>query len=441
MVSEFKKTNRFPIRAVHLDLKGLVPTYARLLELLELFASANYNALFIEWEDMFPWSVYEQFRSHAAYTEMQVSGICEKAASLGIQVIPIVQSFGHMETFLKVEKYAHLREQQDRTDCLNPLAEGASDFVIKLIEDVIKLVPNISYFHIGADEVWTLGSNPDTSSFIKKYGKGKLFLHHIKPILKYLCDRNVRPILWHDMLSEWDSNSLRELADLADVMIWDYTSDFESPDSLAQLKYVKDFADAGIKLWAATAFKGADGNSSDLPILKNRHKNAFAWYENAENIEFKGIVATGWNRYSTGQPQCEPIEAALDSVVSIGEILCNGTLGDYTKKLTDTDNMERFNNCKSLLRDFSDSRRYCWITIQLLHELFALSEIDSSRRGSGRMQDNYGRLEVKLNQLKDLSNKVIKEFSGLVEQECLDMYVSERILAIENAKKNLDMRF
>jgi len=437
-MSESKKTNRFSVRAVHLDLKGLVPAYERLLELLELYASANYNALLIEWEDMFPWSVDERFRSQTVYSDAQVCGICEKAASLGLQVIPLVQSFGHMETFLKVGKYAHLREQQDRTDSLNPLAEGASGFVIELIEDVIRLMPDISYFHIGSDEVWTLGSNPATSSFIKKHGKGKLFLHHIKPILKYLCDRDIRPILWHDMLIDWDANSLCEIGDLADVMIWDYTSDFEEPDTLGQLKYVKVFTDAGMNLWGGAAFKGADGNTSDLPILENRHKNALAWYENAKDIEFKGIAATGWNRYSTDQPQCEPLEAALDSLVSMGEILHSGSTGDYSGKLTDTKNLMRFENCKSVLSEFSAIRARCWTNIQLLFEFCALAHLDPLRRGSGRIQDYSGRLDAGLSQLKDISNKVIKEFDGLTEQKCIEEYVSERISAIENAKKALE---
>ncbi|MGN0872403.1 MAG: hypothetical protein ACI4UV_14560, partial [Victivallales bacterium] len=44
------------IRALHIDLKGCVPEFRRLLRQLEIYAAAHYNAVLIEWEDMFPWS-------------------------------------------------------------------------------------------------------------------------------------------------------------------------------------------------------------------------------------------------------------------------------------------------------------------------------------------------------------------------------------------------
>jgi hypothetical protein len=40
-----------PVRALHLDLKGLPPTLPRLLSLLKLAKASGYNALLVEWED------------------------------------------------------------------------------------------------------------------------------------------------------------------------------------------------------------------------------------------------------------------------------------------------------------------------------------------------------------------------------------------------------
>lgn len=172
--------------------------------------------------------------------------------------------------------------------------------------------------------------------------------------------------------------------------------------------------------------------------MENRQKNALAWYENANNSKFKGIVATGWNRYSTGQPQCEPLEAALDSLVSVGEILHSGEIGDYLKLLLDTNNMIRFENFKSSLHEFSIIRKRCWTNIQLLFEFCTLEQLEPLRGGSGRIEDYYKRLGPDLIQLKNISNKATKQFADLIERECLDMYFSERISAIENANKTLE---
>jgi hexosaminidase len=113
------------IRCLHLDLKGQPPTPQRLLSLLELLAKARYNAVLVEWEDMFPWTCDERFRCETAYKPEELKAFVAKAKELGIDIIPLVQCLGHLETPLKFPEYAHLREVPDRPDVLNPLAEGA----------------------------------------------------------------------------------------------------------------------------------------------------------------------------------------------------------------------------------------------------------------------------------------------------------------------------
>ena len=55
-------------RCVHLDLKGTPPSSERLLSLLKMFSAARYNSILVEWEDAFPWTVDERFRSETAYS-------------------------------------------------------------------------------------------------------------------------------------------------------------------------------------------------------------------------------------------------------------------------------------------------------------------------------------------------------------------------------------
>src|SRR5688500_16926012 len=126
-----------PIRGVHLDLKGLPPTAPRLLELLELFAAARFNCLLVEWEDSFPWTCDPRFRAATAYTAADVAAFHRRARQLGLNVIPLVQSLGHMETPLRIADYAPLRELPDRIDGLNPLAPGARELVARMVDDVL----------------------------------------------------------------------------------------------------------------------------------------------------------------------------------------------------------------------------------------------------------------------------------------------------------------
>ena len=133
-----------PIRGVHMDLKGTPPTPERFERHLELFARLRYNAVLIEWEDTFPYAVDERFRCETAYTAEQVRRFCDRARKLGMEVVPLVQCLGHMETPLSVADYAPLREVPHRADVLNPLADGARELVERMVEDVLSHCGEIS---------------------------------------------------------------------------------------------------------------------------------------------------------------------------------------------------------------------------------------------------------------------------------------------------------
>ena len=93
------------VRAIHIDLKGMPPRMERLLQLLRLYADAGYNTLLIEWEDMFPWKE-EKFRRAEAYTEKDVQMLAERAAGLNLEIIPLIQSYGHLENVLRHDAHA-----------------------------------------------------------------------------------------------------------------------------------------------------------------------------------------------------------------------------------------------------------------------------------------------------------------------------------------------
>ena len=68
-------------RGLHLDLKGVPPTAERLLSLLDLLAAARFNAVLVEWEDMFPWTVDERFRCETAYTKRKCRRLPKRPSS------------------------------------------------------------------------------------------------------------------------------------------------------------------------------------------------------------------------------------------------------------------------------------------------------------------------------------------------------------------------
>jgi hexosaminidase len=301
---------------VHLDLKGLPPTAHRLVELLKLFAAARYNVVLVEWEDSFPWTVDERFRSPTAYRPADIRQFTETARALGLELIPLVQCLGHMETPLSVPDYEHLRELPDQAASLDPLNPDSRQLIQRMVDDVLKLMPETRYFHLGGDESWTFGKSPATRAYVEKHGKGALHLAHVEPILDALRARGIRPILWHDMMIDSDSQTLKFLAAKSDLMSWGYIGHPDTSGGQHATEYYRRIHQPGIVLSGATAYKGCaaetvERHTSDRPELRQREENALAWTEIAERFNYAGVVATAWSRWSVDTLQCVPIDAAL----------------------------------------------------------------------------------------------------------------------------------
>lgn len=96
---------------VHLDLKGAPPKMSFLLQLLPLARKAGANGLLIEYEDSFPWSgLIANVSAGNAYSVEEVRTLLRLAENLQMEVIPLVQTFGHLEFVLKLQQFRHLRE-------------------------------------------------------------------------------------------------------------------------------------------------------------------------------------------------------------------------------------------------------------------------------------------------------------------------------------------
>ncbi len=101
----------FPERLVHLDLKGAPPKVEYLEELFPLLSKLGATGLLIEYEDMFPyWGPLEIISAKNAYSQETVAKINKLAKENNLEIIPLIQTFGHMEFALKGAEHSHLRE-------------------------------------------------------------------------------------------------------------------------------------------------------------------------------------------------------------------------------------------------------------------------------------------------------------------------------------------
>jgi hexosaminidase len=378
-----------PVRGVHLDLKGVPPAFPRLLELLSLFGRLRYNAVLIEWEDMFPWTCEPRLRGRAAYTPAQIRRFADVCAELGLETIPLVQSLGHAENALRLPGLEALREVPHRTDVFHPLHPAAPEFVRRMVADVLALLPDVRRFHLGGDEVYTLGKNPASHAYLTEHGEAALYLRQLGPSLDELARRGIRPLLWHDEFVNWPAAELARLAPCADLVVWGYTGDPRDPATYHhRLPHVEKLHAAGCTLWAATAYKGADGPGANLPDTLRRQVATLAWAELTPRFDLQGVFATGWSRYASGRIQVTPIDGALDSLVNTAAILHDGLLPagglDACIEWLDTAGEgEGFRRCRTALQDLTRHVDKCWDWIRQLDEQAANLDLEPERAHSG----------------------------------------------------------
>lgn len=307
-------------RLFHLDLKGAPPKVGYLKKLFPLLKTFGATGVLLEYEDMFPYEgelALTAAKNH--YSREEVKEILDLAKLYDFEVIPLVQTFGHMEFILKHREYGPLREVPSIPQSVCPSNNESMAIVEDMIDQVMALHPNVRWLHIGLDEVFQLGMCPRCMMRTMTDGRDVLFLSHVTRVATYVRERhNVIPIMWDDMLHHFSTESLKkfDLGNLVEIMIWTYVQDvyrFIPHDIWAMYGEVFPY------VWSASAFKGAFGETLIAPPVKRHLENNLAWLdvmakEQHRFKEFRGIAITGWQRYDHFATLCELLPASVPSL-------------------------------------------------------------------------------------------------------------------------------
>ncbi|XP_071430005.1 hexosaminidase D [Pithys albifrons albifrons] len=339
-------------RLVHLDLKGAPPRVAYLGQVLPLCRAMGATGLLLEYEDTFPYAgPLEPLRAPHAYSPPELQTMLCLARAQGLEVVPLVQSFGHMEFVLKHKQFAHLREVAALPNALNPHKEESLALVRAMVDQVMALHKDLEWFHIGCDEVYHLGEGEESKQWLQQPGNTleKLFLAHIKAVATYVTSSypRVTPIVWDDMLRGMSEETLAEsgVPQLVQPMIWDYTADL---DVEGKVQLIEKYCRCGFpKVWFASAFKGATGVNQSLTLIGHHLKNHLQWLKVASRTPvdvLEGIALTGWQRYDHFSVLCELLPVAIPSLAVCLQALKNGgyseEVKEHVEKLLGMSNLE-----------------------------------------------------------------------------------------------------
>ncbi|XP_066090409.1 hexosaminidase D isoform X2 [Saccopteryx bilineata] len=322
----------FKMRFVHLDLKGAPPKVSYFSEIFPLFHALGANGLLIEYEDMFPYEGHlGLLRAQHAYSPSEVKEILHLATLNELEVVPLVQTFGHMEFVLKHETLAHLREVALFPNTLNPHEVECLALVGAMIDQVMELHPGARWLHVGCDEVYYLGEGEASRQWLQQEQntKAKLCLSHMRAVASHVLARHptTTPLVWDDMLRDIPEEQLSAsgVPQLVEPVLWDYGADLDVHGrALLMEKYRKC---GFLRLWAASAFKGATGPRQALPPIEYHLRNNLQWLQVAARgpaDTLQGIVLTGWQRYDHFSVLCELLPVGIPSLAICLQSLLHG---------------------------------------------------------------------------------------------------------------------
>ncbi|XP_073492588.1 hexosaminidase D-like [Aquarana catesbeiana] len=340
-----KDFSKVQMKLVHLDLKGAPPKISYYEQIFPLFSKLGANGLLIEYEDMFPFTGdLEILKSPYAYSEEDIVKILQLAEINNLEVVPLIQTFGHMEYILKHDKYRALREVERYPNSLNPHSAESMPLLKMMLTQVLDKHPKSNWVHIGADEVYHLGEGQDSKSWLNnnKGDLGKMFLTHLKNVVDFLHTRYPEKslLMWDDMLRKLsvESISAAGITKFVSPVLWLYHTNFNMEQTES---FISKYEKSGFSsIWFASAFKGASTPNQIWTPMDLHMKNHQQWKKVIDGmskfpkIHYNGMALTGWQRYDHYSVLCELLPVAIPSLAVCLKTLSSGQFTEEAKKDT-----------------------------------------------------------------------------------------------------------
>ena len=303
-VSIRQKAN-FKTCGVMLDFsRGCVYKVDALKQYLDYMAVLGMNMIMLYLEDTYeldgdPYFGYMRGR----YTREEIREIDDYAYSLGIEVIPCIQTLAHLTSYLRWEEASTFK---DTDDVLLVGEEKTYDFIRTIIKNFSSLVRS-KRIHLGMDEAHSLGKGAYSKKH-KEINQKQIFIEHLMRV-KSICEQEgLSPIIWSDMIfrvcggegginEEYDPNSvvtedISKAIEGLNLTYWDYYRvNQEEYDSILErhLKFNADISVAG-GIWTWDGY---------LPNFRYAIDTAFPSLRACIERGIEEVYATSWGANGT----------------------------------------------------------------------------------------------------------------------------------------------
>jgi hypothetical protein len=234
----------------------------------------------------------------AVLSPAQVRELLAVAAQHHVQVIPLIQTLGHVESILKQQRYAGLREHADDISQFCPCEPGSLVLVTALIDELLAAHPAARYIHLGGDETWLLGHCPRCAAKVQDQGFLAVYLDHMAALCRHVLAAGKIPLIWGDVVigrhviqgfaDNWlrdGSPALQSLPPEVRLVYWDYHG--QQP---ADFTHFDDYRRHGFTVWVAPTTRAGD----NVPNYAKHLPNIGSFLEAGIAHGAEGALITSW---------------------------------------------------------------------------------------------------------------------------------------------------
>ncbi len=274
----------FALRGVMLDVsRGKVPKPASIEALIDLCARLKLNVLMLYTEHTYRFRRHPEIgRDDDPLLDAETMRRSMPTRRVHVELVPCLQSLGHMEHVLKLPAYAARsprptwagRSRRRRTGTYPLLADLYAEYL-----------PNFRspWFNANCDEPWDLGRGQSAAA-AEALGPGGLYLDHVQKIKRLAAQHGKRTMIWGDVVHAHPER-IPEIDRGITLLDWWYEAEFDY-DRAARLS-----AQRGLEFMACP---GTSSWNCLFPRIANSQANISGWADAGRRHGALGLINTDW---------------------------------------------------------------------------------------------------------------------------------------------------
>jgi hypothetical protein len=275
----------FRDRALMLDVsRGKVPTRETLEGLVDLCSRLRINVLMLYVEHTFAFRNHPEIGAGVSPLEAEtLLAIDAYAADRGVELVPCLQSLGHMEHLLSLQRYSDLAES-DRRWSISPSRPEAYRLLEDLYDEFLPLFRS-KRFNANCDEPFDLGRGQSERIQPQK-PPGRLFTDHVARLEQLARKHDKQLMIWADFPIA-HPDQLERIDREVVLMDWWYEAEFEF-NRIGRLRR------RGFEVWACP---GTSSWNALFPRVETSLTNVSKWADAGRRHGATGLLLTDWGDF------------------------------------------------------------------------------------------------------------------------------------------------